>query len=217
MRILAVADIHGVLEVYDWLSAEAVSADLVILAGDLLAGDVASEQQELADKIVTRLRTWNVPILYIMGNDDNVSLGHNDDKIMPIHGCRVDIGDFNFVGYQFTPPFVGETFVKDEEAIEEDLRALVPLVDGRTVFVTHAPAFGHLDVCFSGSVGSRSIAQFLIQRPVLAHIHGHIHEEFGRDANHFNVASAGTCRAMKIEIPSLDHYVITRELNRCSP
>jgi Icc-related predicted phosphoesterase len=213
VRILAVADVHGVLEVYDWLRAEASSADLAILAGDLLAGDVPSEQQKLADQIVLRLRKWNVPIFYIMGNDDNVSLGYNDDKITPIHGRRVDLGDFNFVGYQFTPPFVGETFVKDEEAIEEDLRLLEPLVDGRSVFVTHAPAFGHLDVCFSGSVGSPSIAQFLSQRPFLAHIHGHIHEEFGRDANHFNVASAGICRAMKIEIPSLDHHVITRESN----
>ena len=40
MRILAIADIHGATDVYEWLrdASEEYAADLVILAGDLLIG-----------------------------------------------------------------------------------------------------------------------------------------------------------------------------------
>jgi hypothetical protein len=44
----------------------------------------------------------------------------------------------------------------------------------------------------------------------MAHIHGHIHHEFGVDGYHFNVASAATCRAMLIDLPSLRYEVIRR-------
>jgi hypothetical protein len=133
--------------------------------------------------------------------------------IQPIHGRRVAIGAYNFIGYQYTPPFVGDAFVKTDAEIEADLPLLEPLVDERTVFVTHAPALGSLDLCYEENVGSRAIAQFLERKPALAHIHGHIHEKFGRDGNHFNVAAAGVCRAMLIELPSLVHTVLAYSPN----
>ncbi len=37
---------------------------------------------------------------------------------------------------------------------------------------------------------------------------GHIHGDFGRDENHFNVAAAGQRRAIVIDLPSLDHQVL---------
>ena len=48
MRILATADIHGVLSVYEWL-VELVKeheADLVVVAGDLFAGFQEEAQRE---------------------------------------------------------------------------------------------------------------------------------------------------------------------------
>jgi predicted phosphodiesterase len=48
MRVLAIADIHGVTDVYDWLP-DAISdncADALILAGDLLLGGWEEEQSE---------------------------------------------------------------------------------------------------------------------------------------------------------------------------
>ena len=209
MRILAAADIHGALFVYEWLVRLASSADVLILAGDLFAADFSAEQRKRAEKIVTRLRSSSVPVLYLMGNDDNVPLDYEDSLIQPLHGRRIEIGEFNFVGYQHTPPFVGDMFVKPDNEIEADLRSLEPLVDARTVLVTHAPAFGSLDLCYEENAGSRSIADFMLRNPVLAHIHGHIHHRFGTGGNHFNVASAATCRAMLIDLPSLRHEVVT--------
>jgi Icc-related predicted phosphoesterase len=57
-------------------------------------------------------------------------------------------------------------------------------------------------------VGSRSLAGLLQRRAVLAHVHGHIHESFGRQGKHFNVAAAGRRRAVLIELPSLQHAVL---------
>ena len=209
MRVLAAADIHGTLFVYEWLVGLASSVDVLVLAGDLFDTDFPAKQQKQAEKIVARLRASSVPVLYLMGNDDYVPLDYEDSLIQPLHGRRVEIGEFNFVGYQYTPPFVGDIFMKPDNEIEVDLRALEPLVDARTVLVTQAPAFGSLDLCYDENAGSRSIADFMLTKPVLAHIHGHIHDRFGADGNHFNVASAARCRAMLIDLPSLHHEVVT--------
>jgi Icc-related predicted phosphoesterase len=214
MRIIAAADIHGVRAVYQWLvELTHTSGDVLVVAGDLFASDFASEQRKQAEKIVAVLRSSSVPVLYIMGNDDNVALNYSDELIQPIHGRRVAIGAYNFVGYQYTPPFVGDAFAKTDAEIEADLPVLEPLVDQWTVFVTHAPALGSLDLCYDENVGSRAIAQFLQRKPALAHIHGHIHERFGRDGNHFNVAAAGVCRAVLIELPLLVHTVLAYSPN----
>ncbi len=208
MRVLAAADIHGVSVIYEWLVQLTRSrCDVLVLAGDLLSSDFAAEQRKQADRIIDILRASSVPVLYIMGNDDHVSLEYSDGLIKPIHGQRIVIGDYNFVGYQYTPPFVGDMFVKRDAEIANDLPTLEPLVDERTVFVTHTPALGTLDRCCEEHVGSRAIADFVRRNPVLAHIHGHVHEEFGRDRHHFNVAAAGCCRALLIELPALDHFV----------
>jgi len=208
MRILASADIHGVLSVYQWLVEQTRSTDVLVLAGDLFDADFEEHQREQGRNILAILRDSKVPVLYLMGNDDNVSLDYEDNFIKPLHGRKVEIGDWNFVGYEYTPPFVGERFVKPDHEIAEDLLFFESLVNERTVFVTHTPAFGSLDLCETGNAGSLAVAKFLQRRPAMAHIHGHIHYRFGVDGNHFNVAAAATRRAMLIDLPSLRCDVI---------
>jgi len=211
VRLLAAADIHGALDVYEWLVelAREHNAELVVLAGDLFAGDWADGQRMQAQQIIARLKRVDVPCFYIMGNDDNVALEYEDEQIMPLHGRRLHCGIFSFVGYEYTPPFLGNAFVKPEAEIEKDLQSLEPLLGEQAILVTHAPAYGTLDQSFAGEhVGSRSLAALLGRTRVLAHIHGHIHGTFGRHSNHFNVASAGQRRAIVIDLPSLDHEVL---------
>src|SRR5271155_545663 len=199
MRILAIADIHGAIEVYEWLleAAHEHRPGAVVLAGDLFSAAWEEEQRAEAQTIIIPLlKRISAPVFYIMGNDDNVALEYEDDQIRPLHGRRLTCEGFAFVGYQFTPPFAGAVFVKPESEIEKDVRSLEPLLDQQTVLVTHAPACGTLDQSFSGEhVGSPSLAALLERSPVLAHIHGHIHRRFGREGRHFNVAAAGRRRA----------------------
>jgi Icc-related predicted phosphoesterase len=200
------------MSVYEWLVelVEEHQVDLLLIAGDLFAADWEDGQREQARQIIPVLKRVAAPCFYIMGNDDNVALDFEDEQIKPLHGRRLSCRTYNLVGYQYTPPsFVGKVFVKSEEKIDEDLQSLESLLEQPTILVTHAPAYGFLDRSFDGEhVGCRALGTLLHRRPVLTHIHGHIHDDFGRDENHFNVASAGQRRAAVIDLPSLDHQVL---------
>lgn len=220
MRILASADIHGNRAVYDWLltAARLHSVDAILLAGDLLGfmdgfdnpRDAHSHEGQI---LVELLENFVAPVLYIMGNDDFVELNCTSQRVKSIHGCRKLLGSFNFVGYQYSLPFMGGVFEKDETEIEADLRTLIPLMDARTVFVSHSPAHGVLDPGFGERcIGSESLRAFLETNPFLAHIHGHSHGGFGRRGKHFNVAAAGQKRAMIINLNSMEHQTIGADL-----
>jgi Icc-related predicted phosphoesterase len=216
MRLVAVADVHGYHEVYEWLVdlVEAEEADAVVLAGDLLGwgGDFETiEEAHAADRlrVLRRLSGIRCPVLYVMGNDDLIELDSPVPSQQSVHGKRIDIGDFSFVGYQYTLPFMGGVNEKPEGEIERDLAPLEAEVDGATVLVTHGPVFGALDRVRDGRhVGSRSLGDFVERTAPRAHIHGHIHGEFGRAGRHFNVSSAGRKRAMVIDLLTMEHRVV---------
>ena len=148
---------------------------------------------------------------YIMGNDDHVDLGHEDERIKPVHGRRQHFGACSVAGYQYSTPFVGGCYEKPVDEIAADLRQIEPILDETTILVTHSPAYGYVDRIFSGNhVGSHALAGLLGRTNVLCHIHGHIHHSFGRAENHFNVAADGRRQAMIIDIPLLSHFVIER-------
>jgi len=212
MKILAAGDIHGIVSVYEWLIQVAAEqqVDMVLLAGDLSAGSWNEEEQrDEAQRLISIFKRFSVPVLYVMGNDDFFSLDYEDEFVGPLHGRWLEFGGYNFVGYQYSTAFVGSIHEKPEQEIEMDLRQVEALLDSRTVFVSHSPAYGVLDCIYSGEhVGSRSLAAVLKRRPVLAHIHGHIHHSFGREGNHFNVAAAGSRRAFLIDLRSLTHTIL---------
>ena len=125
LKILPAADIHGVRSVYDWLTAKAEEqqADLVILPGDLSAGSWDErEQQKEAEVFLSVLRKFCVPTLYLMGNDHFFSFTYEDRLMRPLHGRRLEFGECNFVGYQYSAPFIGSIHEKPEEEIEKDTR-----------------------------------------------------------------------------------------------
>jgi len=114
LRLLAAADTHGFEDVCQWLvdQAQSFQVDAVVLAGDLLGvphGFESVEQAMLASATSTRqiLTSVEYPVLYIMGNDDLVDLGPDVANIVSIHGRRVELEGFGFVGYQCGPPFMG--------------------------------------------------------------------------------------------------------------
>jgi Icc-related predicted phosphoesterase len=217
MKILAMSDIHGHFGVYEWMAhlVDTNEIELLVLAGDLLGGHnddttIEESQQREAEKIVDVLQGLNVPVVYIMGNDDQLSLEADDDTIFPIHARCVEIGDFNFLGYQYSPPFMGGIFEKPEKEIGKDVLSIEPLMTEGTVLVTHSPAKGILDwTTFSGHVGSSSLREAIQRNPIRAHIHGHIHGSFGRQGKHFNVASAWQYRGMVIDLNDMSHEVVT--------
>jgi Icc-related predicted phosphoesterase len=214
MRVLASADLHGVLRTYEWLvgTAKALQPDALILAGDLLgAGEsyetVTQDQAEEARLLQSVLQDVDCPILYIMGNDDWIEAPFEGEQFISLHGRRVEMNRYHFVGYQYSLRFMGGIWEKSEAEIEVDLAGIASLLDSDTVLVTHSPARGILD----GGHGSESLASLLEQRNVRAHIHGHSHSSFGRLENHFNVSAGHGSRAMMVDLATIEYTVLSEK------
>jgi Icc-related predicted phosphoesterase len=147
-----------------------------------------------------------------MGNDDLLDWDPPQERFRSIHGRRIEQGGWNFVGYQYSLPFVGTDYEKPEEEIAVDLESIRPLVDERTVLVTHAPVDGIHDLADSiGPTGIVSLKELIRDRRPRAHLHGHIHSTFGRTGIHFNVACREMARGMLIDLESLTHEVVSTE------
>jgi Icc-related predicted phosphoesterase len=217
VRILASADIHGNHRFYRRLLEIALGhgAQALVLAGDLLgypAGFAGVEEAQRADaaNILGLLEDSAIPVFYIMGNDDLIELGSNCGHVQSLHMRRLDLGGYNFVGYQYSLPFMGGIFEKPEESIGRDLVNLRDFIDERTIFVTHSPAQGTLDTTVLGThAGSNSISEFVGRFNIRAHIHGHIHACFGREGRHFNVAAIPSEKAVLINIKEMSHKVVS--------
>ena len=221
MQILASADLHGDLDIYEWLVGVTVNTkpDVLVMAGDLLNGSgvfgtVEEAQRANALEILNIISRVNQPVLYLMGNDDMIELEPNVDSIRSINNTSIEIGGLNFVGYQYSLPFMGGIFEKSEDNIRDDLSSLYSLVDDRTVLVTHSPAYGILDIgILDLPAGSMAIKELVEDRKPLIHIHGHIHAEFGVQGRHFNVAAAGHKRVVLIDTDTMEYQVICWEPN----
>ena len=151
MKVLAASDVHGNRSVYEWLVQITKEADVLVLAGDLLGcpdgfDSVEAAQRADADAVREILRAASCPIYFIMGNDDFVELEPIPDRIESLHGRRLELGRWNFVGYQYSLPFMGGVNEKSEACIRVDLDRLASRVDNETIFVTHSPAYGVLDI-----------------------------------------------------------------------
>lgn len=217
MRILATADLHGDLGLYQWLVDVAMShrPDVLVMAGDLFGFrddcDSVEQAQRLdALDLLELLGPLHVPTYYIMGNDDAIELDSSLSHVQSIHRRCLEVNGWRFVGYQYSLPFAGGLYEKPEESIAADLESISPLVDPNTVLVTHNPAYGILDVGMTDChAGSPSILKLVQERRPRVHIHGHIHERFGVSGIHFNVAAAGVKRAVLIDLEPMAHTVVT--------
>jgi len=215
--VLFAADLHGRHETYRWLGDQVKSRrpDLVVLAGDLLCSRAGYPTREAAqradgDAVLLHIIGWKTSTLYLMGNWDRIALPERPPGVRSLHGRRIEWQGFNLVGYQVTPPFTGGPFEKPEETIAEELDALAPLLDENTLLVTHGPARGILDVTHTGAhVGSVALRGLVDRRPFRVHVHGHIHECFGRDGRHFNVAAGRVMRALLLNAATLEGEVLS--------
>jgi len=177
VRILGVSDIHNsrlrVRIINDVISEH--SPDVVVIAGDL----TTFGPSENARRIIDEIDSDN--ILVIPGNTDPVDVLKFIElsKGVNIHGKEVHIKGLKFVGFGGSPitPF-GCPFEFSEESISEKLSRLN--VDESTIFVTHAPPKGILDLTATGvHAGSESIRKYVEEKKPFLHIFGHIHEAVG--------------------------------------
>jgi len=123
-------------------------------------------------------------IFLVPGNHD-LSDWDDTELITNVHGKRVEIGGYNIVGYRYTD------LELDQPQQRRDVRKLRPLVDRRTILVTHSPCYGTLDRNYRGiSIGSRALCRLVRKCPAY-HLFGHIHASFGIEGNSANGSCPG--------------------------
>jgi Icc-related predicted phosphoesterase len=206
LNIIAAADIHGKRSVYKSIAfrARQKEIDLVILAGDL----TRYRDDALEEEIKEILHSIRKPVLFVMGNDDEYEW-KSEGNLVNINERRYMFNGVPFTGYQYSIPFIGGIFEKDEMQQSEDLARLKSLVDEETVLVTHNPCYGILDEPEPGRhVGGKELIKLCKERKPKYHIYGHIHESAGVHANHFNESYPAKKSILKIEYYSSDYEFI---------
>lgn len=119
------------------------------------------------------LKAANRPIFLVPGNHDR-TCWESDGFIQNIHERRIDLQNYNFVGYRYS------NNDRREEDQQKDMARLAKLMDNRTILVTHGPPYGVLDLNANQEhLGSRALSNLLSRKTPYLHLFGHVHEGFG--------------------------------------
>ena len=123
------------------------------------------------------------PILIVKGNHDKTPW-ESERNVYNIHLKKVRFKGHSFVGYCHTD------FDKWDKDMAIELEKIKHHIEHRTIFITHAPAYGVLDQRYSDrcSTGSRAIAKLVSERKPYLHLHGHVHDEYGCSGRTINGA-----------------------------
>ena len=114
-------------------------------------------------------------IFLIPGNHDQTEW--NDYKrIINIHNRRVDVHNYNFVGYKWT------NLHRSEEEHHDDIKELMKIVDKKTILVTHQPPLGVF------GFGSKELLRLVKFKKPILHLFGHTHSNAGKKGKFINGA-----------------------------
>lgn len=173
--------------------------DILVHAGDMTNQGTAAELNAFG--IWFRWLPHKIK-LYVPGNHDMLFerdfgvacsyIGHQDDGIHNLTNKVMRFHGMDFYGHPWVRQYGNWAYMPSDAELESRA-AGIPQVD---VVVSHGPAYGHLDVPLSkgrsGHFGQHSgdpwMTCAMIKRPPRLHVHGHIHEGFGQDGIHHNVA-----------------------------
>jgi uncharacterized protein len=174
MRFLVLSDVHRRDKVVKWANE---LIDDMKLDGTIVLGDITHfGPPEWAGEFLSSLhgKTYAVP-----GNcDPPGTLVHIERKAVSLHLKKVCIGDDVLGGMGGSNPTIFDT--PNEMSEEEIMVQLRPVMEKGMILVLHCPAYGTLDVPFSGKhVGSVSILQLVEEFKPRVVLSGHIHEDRG--------------------------------------
>ena len=149
MRLLFVADLHYSLKQFDWLKANAVGYDVVIIGGDLLDLSSALDadvQIAIVEKYLRMLKQ-SVSVAVSSGNHDGDSRNEADESVaswlqgLRDDGIHVDGDSFNLGDVRITvcPWWDGQ---QSRAELEAQLEREAALPKKRWLWIHHAPPEG---------------------------------------------------------------------------
>lgn len=148
---------------------------------------IKSKQKEKLTQICKLLKTIDIPVYMLIGNDDHIP--EDDwDNILKDYGIlnlnlrTYALGKLKVVGFQYVLPTPWNTNNElPENELAKRLRSIEDQVDRKTILITHGPPKGILDRVVNGlRAGSESIFNLVKDKQPIFYIFGHIHEAFGQ-------------------------------------
>jgi len=147
---------------------------------------IKSKQKEKLSEICKLLKTIDIPVYMLIGNDDHIP-DKDWDEILDDHGIlnlnsrTHTLGNLKITGFQYVLPTPWNTNNElPEEELARKLRSIEDQVDRGTILITHGPPKNVLDRVANGlHAGSESILKLVKDKQPIFHIFGHIHEAFG--------------------------------------
>jgi Icc-related predicted phosphoesterase len=174
MRFLVLSDVHRRDKVAKWANELIMDMNL---DGTIVLGDITHfGPPEWAGEFLGSLKgiTYAVP-----GNcDPQGTLAYIERNAISLHLKKVVIDDHVLGGIGGSNPTIFDT--PNELSEEEIMTQLRPVMERGMILVLHCPAYGTLDVPFSGKhVGSVSILKLVEEFKPRVVLSGHIHEDRG--------------------------------------
>jgi Icc-related predicted phosphoesterase len=221
MKILSVADIHGSRKIYHSIKdiVKEQQVDVLILPGDLYPKPEGltfetfqAIQESSAQDISELLEDWDIPIFYVLGNDDWTDTGIASG--LNLNGKLIEHMGVYFTGFEYvnktsfnTNRELSENRLK--KMFQEQVCSLELNTIDHLVVIAHSPLFGKRDKLVSGKfVGSRKLGMEIEKLQPMLYLCGHIHEAYGDDK--LNDTTILNC-ASSYEIDLLRGYLITIE------
>ena len=175
MKILVFSDIHGTQ--HGMLTTleltEKHNPDLVVVCGDITNFGPATWAEKYLERIPA-------PTLAVPGNCDPIDLDETIEmsRATNLHRKKTNISGITFIGAggaDYTP--FNTPFEFGDDTFDS---WLLPLMERNAVLVTHAPAYGTVDVRMDGRYcGSVTIHRLMKEWEPMLMLSGHIHEGRG--------------------------------------
>jgi Icc-related predicted phosphoesterase len=161
---------------------------------------IKSKQKEKLTQICKLLKTVDIPVYTLIGNDDHIPEDDwdkilNDYGILNLNLRTYTLGKLKIVGFQYVLPTPWNTNNElPENELAKRLRSIEDQVDRKTILITHGPPKGILDRVANGlRAGSESIYRLVKEKQPIFHIFGHIHEAFGNAKIDSTVCCNASC------------------------
>lgn len=147
---------------------------------------IRSKQKEKLNQICKLLKTIDIPVYMLIGNDDHILDKDwdkilNDYRIFNLNLRTYSLRELKIVGFQYVLPTPWNTNNElPEDELSKKLRSIEDQINRKTILITHGPPKGVLDRVTNGlRAGSESILDLVKDKQPIFHIFGHIHEAFG--------------------------------------
>ncbi len=181
MKILALTDLHGKIELIKHFSILMNDADVVLLAGD----NTNFGRQKEIGQIIDEIQRFNKSVYAVSGNCDYpVVEQYLDECGISLNMKCIVHNNMHFAGLSGSLPCPGTT---PQEYHDEEYVSILEYIESQIihplVFVSHQPPFNTLNDRVSDGlhVGSKALRAFIEKHAPLVCITGHIHEGKGVD------------------------------------